>query len=68
MNKKMNELKWNLINAGLAGVLVLLGALASGDVNVRSLGAAVIAAAIVSVNLFKNYWNKLGNTGGLRLI
>lgn len=52
------EICWNLINAGLAGGLVLLGSLADGEFSLKGLGFAVIAGLIVAVTKFKEYWEK----------
>lgn len=51
-----NEILWNITNAGLAGVLVLLGALTDGDISARGFCIALVAALIVAVSQFKDYW------------
>lgn len=60
-HKKSNQRKeiiWNLINSGLAGILVLLGALTTGGISVRSFCVALVTALIVAVTQFKEYWGK----------
>lgn len=55
-NKK--EIIYNLINAGLAGALVFFGSfVGSNSFNWAGLGAALIAAMIVIITKFKNYWD-----------
>jgi hypothetical protein len=55
-NSQKKEIMWNLINSGLAGVLVLLGALTGGEISLRSICIALLTAVIVAVTQFKNYW------------
>jgi hypothetical protein len=52
------EIFWNLINSGLAGSLVFLGSLSSGNLTWQGVGAGIIAAAIVAVTKFRDYWGK----------
>jgi hypothetical protein len=54
-NKK--EIIWNIVNSLLAGVLVFLGSLTSGEINWKGVGLALIASALVAVTKFKDYWN-----------
>lgn len=59
-HKKINqkrEIIYNLINAGLAGLLVLLGAFTTGNIDKESLCAAAFAALVVGVSQFKKYWD-----------
>jgi len=59
--KKINQKKeivYNIINSLLAGILVLLGALADGIITIEGIGVAAIAALIVAVSQFKKYWDK----------
>ena len=53
-NKK--EIVWNIINSGLAGVLVLLGALTGGGISLNAFCVALVTALIVAITQFKNYW------------
>jgi len=55
MNK---EIIWNIINSLLAGALVFLGALTTGEITFKSLLAALVASVIIAVIQFKTYWEK----------
>ena len=61
MNKK--EIIYNLVNTGLAGLLVFLGACVDGDLTGKGIVAAVLAGLIVFVTKFKNVWEKNKPTG-----
>ena len=52
------EIFWNLINSGLAGLLVFAGSLTSGHLTWSGVGAAALAAVIVAVTRFRDYWSK----------
>ena len=52
------EICWNLINAGLAGGLVLLGSFTTGQISLESFIVASVAALIVIVTKFQTYWTK----------
>lgn len=54
-NKK--EIFWNIVNSGMAGALVLLGSMTTGSVTIQSMTAAMMAALIIAVSQFKDYWN-----------
>jgi hypothetical protein len=56
MINQKKEIMWNIVNSVLAGVLVLLGALTTGGISVSSFCAALIAAGIVAVTKFQQYW------------
>jgi uncharacterized RDD family membrane protein YckC len=56
--KNRAEIFWNIINAGLAGLLVLLGSFVSGSITWQGLFAALIASLIVVTTRFYNYWAK----------
>ena len=56
--KNRKEIFWNLINSGLAGSLVFLGSLANGGLSLKGLYAGLMAAAIVAITKFKDYWSK----------
>jgi len=58
LKKNGDEILWNLINAGLAGGLVFLGSCTSGGLSLEGIFAGLIAAAIVAVTKFKDYWGK----------
>ena len=53
-NKK--EIFYNVVNAGLAGGLVFLGSLTSGDITFKGLCVALLASLVVVLTKFKNYW------------
>jgi hypothetical protein len=55
MNK---EIVWNIVNSLLAGTLVFLGGCAAGAISWRVIGAAGLAAAVVAVTKFSEYWKK----------
>lgn len=57
MTPQTKEIIWNIINSLLAGILVLLGAFTTGHISGESFCAAAIAAGIVAVTQFKNYWD-----------
>lgn len=50
------EIKYNVINSVLVGVLVLLGAMSNGDITLGSLKIAFISCGIVAFMKFKDYW------------
>jgi hypothetical protein len=52
-----NEIVWNIINSLLAGMLVLFGNFASGEITIKGLCAAFAAFFIVAITQFKNYWD-----------
>jgi len=54
-NKK--EIMWNIINSLLAGALVLLGSLTNGNISFQSFMIAIVAAGIIAISKFKDYWN-----------
>ena len=58
MKSQKKEICWNIVNSLLAGFLVFLGALTDGGITSRSIWAALIVAATISVIQFKQYWEK----------
>jgi len=56
-----NEILYNLINAGLAGGLVILGSCTTGEITLKGLGIGFIASLIVFVTKFKEYWEGQNN-------
>ncbi|MEY2703192.1 MAG: hypothetical protein RLY43_1830 [Bacteroidota bacterium] len=52
------EIIWNLVNAGLAGGLVFLGGLSTGNASYETIYIAITAGLVVCVNQFKDYWGK----------
>lgn len=53
MNK---EIKWHVINSLLAGALVFLGSLSSGDLTIKGAIFALVTSCIVIVTKFRDYW------------
>lgn len=53
---EFKEICWNLVNCIIAGGLVFLGALTNGAPSKESIIAAVIAASVVALSQFRNYW------------
>jgi len=58
MKKNADEIKWNIINSLLAGSLVFLGSLTDLKFEWLGLAAGLIAAVIVVVTKFKDYWDR----------
>lgn len=56
--EEKTEIIYNLINCGLAGLLVFMGAFTTGNITTNSLITAGIAAAITFIAQFKDYWSK----------
>jgi len=52
---------WNIINSILAGGLVFLGSLTSGDITVQGLIGGMIASGIVAITKFRDYWQTVEN-------
>ena len=55
-SSQKQEILWNIINSSLAGILVLLGALTSGEISPESICIALVTAFIVAITQFKDYW------------
>lgn len=62
MTKKIknqkNEILWNIVNSLLAGGLVFLGACTAGNIDFEAAITALVAAGIVAITKFQNYWGK----------
>jgi len=56
-HEQKKEIIYNLINAGLAGFLVLLGSLSNGEITGKGIIFAIIASLIVMATKFKEYWD-----------
>jgi hypothetical protein len=52
------EIIWNIVNSLLAGALVFLGGCVGGKLDWQVVAAAGIAAAVVAVAKFAEYWKK----------
>lgn len=59
--KNKEEIIYNLINSALAGILVFLGSLSSGEITWQGIGFSIIASLIVIITKLKNYWEKEKN-------
>lgn len=55
--KNKNEIIYNLINAGLAAILVLAGSFSNGNISIEGVCFAILAAVIVLITKFKDYWD-----------
>lgn len=54
------EIIWNIVNALIAGSLVFLGAMTTGqEITWASIGMSIVASLIVVITKFKDYWNKV---------
>lgn len=56
-----NEIIYHIINSLLAGGLVFLGSLTGGEITWQGAGAAFLAAAVVCITKFKEYWSTQEN-------
>ena len=56
MTSQKKEIIYNIVNAVLAGGLVLLGSLSNGELTSKGFCFAAIAAGIVIITKFKEYW------------
>ena len=56
--KNKHEIYYNLINCGLAGSLVFVGSLSTGDITLQGFYFGVMASLIAFITKFKNYWTK----------
>ena len=54
------EILYNIVNSLLAGGLVFLGGLSSGSLSWHTVTAATIAAGIVALTKFREYWTGKG--------
>ena len=54
------EIKYHVVNSLLAGSLVFLGGLSTGHLTWQTVAAASIAAGIVAITKFKEYWTGKG--------
>jgi len=51
------KVKSAIVTSSLSGALVFFGAFSTGHIDVKSLVAAVAAAAVVALTKFKDFWN-----------
>lgn len=57
-NKNKYEIMYNLVNSGIAGVLVFLGAFTNGGITKEALLTSIVASLMVAVVQFRDYWAK----------
>ena len=55
-NNQKSEIIWNIVNSLMAGGLVFLGGLSSGNLRWGTITAALIASAVVALTKFSDYW------------
>lgn len=56
--KNRKEIFWNIINSLLAGSLVFLGSLSSGNLTFNGVFFGIITSLAVALTRFKKYWDK----------
>lgn len=56
MKSQKKEIIYHVINSCMAGSLVFLGSITSGNITMQGLGAAIVASLIVAFTKFKHYW------------
>jgi len=56
--EQRKKIFWNLINSGLAGLLVFLGSLTAGELSWKGVLMSVITSLIVAVTRFYDFWKK----------
>ena len=61
-----DKTKLALINAGIAGLLVLAGAFSSGTVSWQGFIAAMSAALIIFLTKMKDYFSKMQNKKAMK--
>jgi hypothetical protein len=55
--KNMDEIKWNLINSCLIGLVAFLSSLLSlGEFSFKSIAIGFITFLLITATKFKNYW------------
>ena len=55
--KNRKEIFYHIINSLLAGLLVLLGSFADGDLSWKGFLFALFASAVIAIQKFKDYWD-----------
>lgn len=60
MEKIKQEIIYNIVNSLLAAGLVFLGGLSAGHLTWQTVGAAGLAAGIVALTKFREYWSGKG--------
>lgn len=66
------EICWQVINAGIAAGLVILGAITVGKIDMQTIGAACVAGLIVFFTQLRTYWqtqqSEYGKKGNISLL
>lgn len=55
--KNREEILYHLINAGIAGALVFVGAFSSGGITRQGFVLGLVTSIIVVISKFKTYWD-----------
>jgi len=50
------EIIYNIVNSLLAGSLVMLGAISTGNLSINSVCLAIVAGLIVAISKFRDFW------------
>jgi len=56
--KNRKEIFWNIVNALLAGGLILLGSLSSGNFTTQGIILSIVASLTVMLTKVQHYWKK----------
>lgn len=56
-DKNLDEIKWNLINSCLIGLVAFLSSLLSlGEFSFKAVGIGLITFLLIAITKFKEYW------------
>lgn len=56
-DKNLDEIKWNLINSFLIGMVAFLSSLLSlGEFSFKAVGIGFLTFLLITITKFKNYW------------
>jgi len=55
--EQKKEIFYNIINSGIAGLLVFLGAALNGGIDLKAILSGFIAGLIAAAVKFKDYWD-----------
>jgi len=56
-DEQKKEIFYNIVNSGLAGLLVFLGACLNGGITLKSIFLGLITGLIAAAVKFKDYWD-----------
>ena len=65
--KNKHEIMWNIINSGLAALLVFLGSLTDGIITWKGVGFSLLTAVMAFIIQFQLYWKKQEKEYSVRL-